>query len=545
MAVQVEDWVKYFPFSDPRAEQVTAINFALDSYTAGKRHVVLSCGTGVGKSAIGVTIARWLDANMPEEVGSGYAHGAYFLTTQKILQEQYIRDFSQTMRQVMSSANYTCKFHKSKGQSCAEGQRMLKVITDKSSPFFRSCAYNCVYKEEKRKFLEAHESITNFSYFMAETNYSGKLVPRSLLVVDEAHNADLELSKFVEIIISEKFATQVLKLDFPKTSTQKQAYKWISDVYEPKIKSHVNHSKKMIEQLGLGDRIKNDFIQVSRQFEMLDKHLSKLHQFMEIYDEENWIFNPIDALGQAMRKFEFKPVDISAYSEGMLFRNGRRSLMMSATILNYEAHKEMLGLKEEETAFLEIPSPFPSKNRPIFQFPIGNMSQGEIDRTLPKLVEAIKGILENHPNEKGIIHAHSYRIANYIKKNLRSKRILTHDTDNRDDILKKHLKSKEPTVLLSPSMSEGVDLRDDASRFQVICKVPYPYLGDKLVTKRMHKWKWWYPLQTAKVIVQSVGRSIRSETDHAVTYILDSNWGYFYSKHKDNFPKDFHECLTR
>ena len=524
MAVQVEDWVKYFPFSDPRAEQVTAINFALDSYTAGKRHVVLSCGTGVGKSAIGVTIARWLDANMPEEVGSGYAHGAYFLTTQKILQEQYIRDFSQTMRQVMSSANYTCKFHKSKGQSCAEGQRMLKVITDKSSPFFRSCAYNCVYKEEKRKFLEAHESITNFSYFMAETNYAGKLVPRSLLVVDEAHNADLELSKFVEIIISEKFTTQIMKLDFPKTATQKQAYKWISEVYEPKLKSHVSHSKKVVEQLGLGDRIKNDFVQVSRQLEMLDKHLSKLHRFMEIYDEENWVFNTIDAEGQALRKFEFKPIDIAAYSESMLFRNGRRSLMMSATILNYEAHKEMLGLKEEETAFLEIPSPFPSKNRPIFQFPIGNMSQGEIDRTLPKLVEAIKGILENHPNEKGIIHAHSYRIANYIKKNLRS---------------------KEPTVLLSPSMSEGVDLRDDASRFQVICKVPYPYLGDKLVTKRMHKWKWWYPLQTAKVIVQSVGRSIRSETDHAVTYILDSNWGYFYSKHKDNFPKDFHECLTR
>ena len=94
-------------------------------------------------------------------------------------------------------------------------------------------------------------------------------------------------------------------------------------------------------------------------------------------------------------------------------------------------------------------------------------------------------------------------------------------------------------------MTEGVDLRDDASRFQVICKVPYPYLGDKLVTKRMHKWKWWYPLQTAKVVVQSVGRSVRSETDHAVTYILDSNWGYFYSKNRDVFPEDFRNCLRK
>ena len=107
MTTKVEDWIKFFPFSDPREEQIRAVNFAIDSYTSGKRHVVLAGGTGVGKSAIGVTIARYLDANMPEEEGSGFAPGAYFLTTQKILQEQYIRDFSQTMRRVMSSANYT------------------------------------------------------------------------------------------------------------------------------------------------------------------------------------------------------------------------------------------------------------------------------------------------------------------------------------------------------------------------------------------------------------------------------------------------------
>jgi ATP-dependent DNA helicase DinG len=541
--VKTEDWIKYFPFSAPREEQVKAINFALDAYTSGKRHVVLSCGTGVGKSAIGVTVARWLNDNMPEKEDSGFSPGAYFLTTQKILQEQYMRDFSKSMRQVMSSANYNCKFQK--GHSCAEGQRMLKVVDDKASPFYKSCSFHCLYKEEKRRFIESHESVTNFSYFMAETNYSGKLIPRGLLVVDEAHNADLELSKFVEIIVSEKFSTQVLKLPFPEINTQKQAYRWIKEVYDPKLKSHVKHLESTIAALGLGDRIKNDFIQISRQYEMLDKHMCKLLRFMEIYDEDNWVFNSIEAQGQSLRKLEFKPVDVSTYAEPMLFRNGRRSLMMSATILNYDAHRAMLGLDETETAFLEAPSPFPIDNRPIFHFPIGNMSQGEIDRTLPKLAEAIKSILEQHPNDKGVIHAHSYKVVNYIKKHVKSKRILSHDSNDRDEVLRKHLRSKTPTVLLSPSMTEGVDLRDDASRFQVICKVPYPYLGDKLVTKRMHKWKWWYPLQTAKVVVQSVGRSVRSETDHAVTYILDSNWGHFYSKNRNVFPEDFRNCLKK
>ena len=102
-----------------------------------------------------------------------------------------------------------------------------------------------------------------------------------------------------------------------------------------------------------------------------------------------------------------------------------------------------------------------------------------------------------------------------------------------------------PTVLLSPSMQEGVDLKGDLSRFQILCKVPYPYLGDKLVKKRMNRWQWWYPLQTAKTIVQSVGRSVRSDTDSAVTYILDSDWERFYSRNKALFPKGFDDCIQK
>ena len=172
------------------------------------------------------------------------------------------------------------------------------------------------------------------------------------------------------------------------------------------------------------------------------------------------------------------------------------------------------------------------------------MSSKSIDATLPKIVQAVKMIMEEHKNEKGIIHCHSYKIANYLKKNIRSRRLLIHDSTNRDEMLAKHISSKGNTVLLSPSMTEGVDLKDDCSRFQILCKVPYPYLGDKLVKKRMHKWKWWYPLQTSKTIVQSVGRSIRHRDDHAVTYILDSDWDRFYSRSKKFFPEDFRKSIV-
>ena len=92
-------------------------------------------------------------------------------------------------------------------------------------------------------------------------------------------------------------------------------------------------------------------------------------------------------------------------------------------------------------------------------------------------------------------------------------------------------------------MTEGVDLKGELSRFQILCKIPYPYLGDKLIRKKMNKWKWWYPLQTAKTIIQAVGRSIRNKDDYATTYILDEDWFKFYGRNKNLFPQDFREAL--
>ena len=112
-------------------------------------------------------------------------------------------------------------------------------------------------------------------------------------------------------------------------------------------------------------------------------------------------------------------------------------------------------------------------------------------------------------------------------------------------MLRKHMNSKKPTVLLSPSMTEGVDLKGDLSRFQIICKVPYPYLGDPIIRKRMAKNAKWYPMKTAMSIVQSYGRSVRTMEDSAITYILDSDWRRFYSKNRDVFPAGFGKSIVR
>ena len=264
-----------------------------------------------------------------------------------------------------------------------------------------------------------------------------------------------------------------------------------------------------------------------------------------MYDKDNWVYNLVEAYGRKGRRLEFKPVDVSPYTDGMLFNKGEKVILMSATILDKHAFCESLGISSDDACFISVPSPFPAGSRPVVSVPVGKMSYREIESTLPKLRDMIKQLIDQHPNEKGIIHCHTYKIANYLKKNIKSRRLLVHSSDNRDEVLQKHISSNTATVLLTPSMTEGVDLKDDLSRFQILCKIPYPYLGDKIVKKRMHKWKWWYSLQTAKSIIQSIGRSVRNEKDFAVTYILDSDWIQFYSRNKDLFPSDFHDCYKK
>jgi len=543
----VFQYTQHFPYTTIRQQQDEAIDFALSSFLSDKkRFVVIEAGTGVGKSAIGLTVARYLTNNVPNSAGL-FESGSYFLTTQKMLQEQYTQDFGGfqgPMKSIKSSANYTCRFNKK--SSCGESLRALRTA-EKGSRFWKACTFNCVYRNAKESFLKSPEGVTNFPYFLAETQYAGKLTPRQVLIIDEAHNVDSQLSKFIEITISNRFCKSFLNFEIPKGLTSAKYVKWIEEKYVPTIVSKLKHLEKMLEKyVGLTEKIKSgEFASIAKKFEIMDKHVCKVRRFLKLYNSENWVMNEIAADGRSGRKIEFKPIDIAPFAHEHLYDFGEFVVLMSATILDKSAFLESVGIPEDQAAFISLASPFPVENRPIMYSGIGKMSSKAIDETLPKMVQAVKAILDQHKKEKGIIHCHSYKVANYIKRNIRSTRLLIHNSENREAVLEKHKKAKKPTVLISPSMTEGVDLKEDLSRFQIICKVPYPYLGDKLVRKKMNKWKWWYPLQTAKTIVQAAGRSVRSKDDTAVTYILDSDFDIFYNRNRRMFPESFKESLQR
>ena len=137
--------MSFFPFDTPRDQQVEAIELARLAFDNDKKFVIIEAGTGVGKSAIGVALNRLIlsEEGRSYKQSGEWGNGAYFLTTQKILQEQYVNDFSD-MLSLKSSSNYQCRFHRK--NSCADSLRALSCA-DKKSKFFKTCAFNCTYKK--------------------------------------------------------------------------------------------------------------------------------------------------------------------------------------------------------------------------------------------------------------------------------------------------------------------------------------------------------------------------------------------------------------
>ena len=175
------------------------------------------------------------------------------------------------------------------------------------------------------------------------------------------------------------------------------------------------------------------------------------------------------------------------------------------------------------------------------------LSAKTMNESLPNIVKVLDNLLSVHKNDKGIIHTTSYSQVQFIKNNLSktnlARLIETNPKFDRNEMILKHSESTNPTVLISPSMFLGVDLKDDLSRFQVIVKVPYPDLTDKKVSVLKQRNPKWYEWNTILRLIQAYGRSVRNADDYANTYILDSSVSFLLKNGKEMIPKWFSEAI--
>jgi len=271
---------------------------------------------------------------------------------------------------------------------------------------------------------------------------------------------------------------------------------------------------------------------------------------------QNWVVwglrkaTTLDAYGggaSSVEEVTFQPLEVAVFTS-QLFEAAESVLLMSATVFSEALLCRTLGIPEERAEFIRVAdSTFPVENRRIHAMNIAQLSWSTMSASMDGIAKAVDAIMDRHAGERGVVHTTSYQqardIIERVSERNRARLVTTEGSRARTELLQTH-GATGASVLISPSLYQGVDLKDDLSRFQVIVKVPYSDLSDKRTQVKMQRDRGWYDWQTALRLVQTYGRSVRSETDTAVTYVLDSNFPGFIRAHRELFPQYFLEALS-
>ena len=508
-----------FPFARYRAGQREALDAARSAFADGRRVVVVEAPTGAGKSAIAVTMAR-------------EAPSAYLLTGQKILQDQYQRDFDD-LAVVKGRANYPCLVAPTHAGDapCLAGRT------------FPACTA-CSYFRAKHHAIASRRALLNYAYFLHELNTTGHFGERDLLVLDEAHNVEAMLLAFVQLSVGDAALERAgVDARVPGFVEGEVAYDF-AERLRPLVDERAHAVARTLDASALAPEREGEMLRAQRWLDTTARRLDWL--LLSRDDGVEWVVeHRLERTGGA--NLTFKPVTVAPFAEELLFAHGRRILMLSATVLDPTTFLRGLGIAPEETAVVQVASNFPIERRPLILRPVARLTRHRLDEELPRLVAEVIEIMRDHDAEKGVVHTHSYRIADAIERALPSdlrRRVIAHrDAAGRDAALEQHLREPAPTILLSPSMTEGLDLAGDLARWQVICKLPYPSLGDPQVAARSKVDQGWYDWRTSLTLVQAYGRAVRSEDDHAVTYLLDADAGKFLDRQRRRLPAWFLDAV--
>jgi Rad3-related DNA helicase len=532
-----DDLLAHFPpGAIPRAEQVRVLDDLAGALAEGggedeTRVFVIEAPPGVGKSHLAMTLARW----------SG---DAYLLTSQKLLQDQYEREFGDALQLVKGRENYLCERY-------PPPARMTTSQGLCRRPRGPMC--QCPYARAKLAALHGPIFCTNTTYFLTLRQWQREqLRRRKLLVIDEAHNLESQLVR----VFTVSFSPDQMKLWFNGALPRLPS----ADEYRLLFEDHV---VRLDAELGLIDRrleslrpplLAADLLTypltaeeqaLLEQRDHLESALARLHFFVDAQDTE-WVVRYPPDLAATL---ELVPLTVGPMAAHLLWDAADVVVLSSAFMGRREVIAGYFGLPAEGLQTFESGSPFPVERRLIEYRPVGPLSKATLGELEPALFADVAAILTHHHDEKGLVHAASYAAARRLLAHLAERApehmrrvIFVESSDAKARALEHHRISPVPTVLLSPSLREGVDLPDDFLRFQIVTKMPYPDLGDPWTAARRQRDPRWYALETAKALVQAYGRSCRHAGDYGITYILDAQFARFVQRYRPLLPAWFREA---
>lgn len=578
---EIKEYIQHvFPFKKTgfRDNQESVILNIVKNYFQEKKFAILEAPTGAGKSVIAYTalkVIRQFDNGYRmvknkegvEENKKQYSgpHSLIAVHT-RALQIQYATTFPDVPL-IWSGANYPCAVEPTNDRmywGCGECPKKRCVKYDV-----------CDYANAQEEFLSAEMGITNYSYYL-----HAPFVKPFVCVIDEAHNLEDVLCDWAKVELSTKYLTDLLLrlINVGKASTgdaddiiklvksmiflndKKNGWleelrtlaKNVSDTSSPlflRIEAELEEHRKSFsdpKSLTKEKRIHLQFLERSHKyFRNLIRNLNPIRTL-----QTEWVISnrmeEENKKGKVYPKVEIKPLFINEISNTRLFKHTHFFLFMSATICGPDVFMKYLGIPKEKSVFYQLPSTFPKENRPVYSFvDIGKFTYDNRETVRPDFLKWIDKLLAGQfAGVRGIVHSVSYENADYIKAN--STQIHRMEFPVSDDLLDivNIMERRPDQVIVSPSVVEGLDLKDDLARFAIFMKVPYQSLGDKWIKARVGKDDAWYSRTAVIKIIQGSGRGTRSKDDHSTTFILDSKFLDLWKRYNEFFPEWYRESVT-
>ena len=385
--------------------------------------------------------------------------------------------------------------------------------------------HKCTYHNDRRDALINKFAALNYNMFFSLPNHIKK---RQFLICDEAAELEDQLVKEFSCDINFEMLKRMDILVRPFYSKNSaNVIKWINNLL-------LDLSDKIDQLRDISSSNTNNkkfIIETRRQLVGIRNLHSKLSLIIDTWNDSEYLFET------SKDGITFMPLKVNKLSNH-LFKYADKVILMSATIIDPSNFCKSLGI--DKFKYVEAESSFDAKNAPIYCTTKVKLNYHNLKRSLPKIVKQIKQICEFHKNDKGIIHTHNNTITSFLSNQLTDERFLAREPGvNNEMIIEQHLANPAPTVLVSPSLSRGVDLKDNLARFQIIVKAPYLPTKDKRIERLMKDDFNWYSNKMLCSVIQSCGRGVRSKKDYCTTYILDGAVVESVVNNKHKLPKYF------
>ncbi len=533
-----------FPAPSYRGTQEQALGDIRDAFGAGNDVVLVRAPTGSGKSLLARAIAGC--AKTVGEAAPSEPSGAYYTTPQvSQLDDVAADDLLADLNVIRGKSNYTC---------ILPDERDTPV---NQAPCVRERGYDCSVKHRCPYFsdraIASNREIAamTLAYFM-QTAGSEVFRTRDVVVIDEAHGLAEWAEMYATIQLGPRTVPFWDQLRVPEIEGLDRAVRYAAALSQ----QCTNRKDELLTQESLSPG-------EVRERDRLQELIGELDWFVSDYrDPESattWLVDQSEPQSAPAETDDgdpqggpltIKPMDPERYLQHTVWDRGNKFALLSATILNKEAFCRQVGLDPAAVALVDVPHTFPVEHRPLYDVTQGKMTYEHRSETIPKIARTIVRIMQHHPEEKGLIHAHSYdiqeRLADLLADFGVGDRVRTHSRDDRDADLESWKATDDPDVFLSVKMEEALDLKGDLCRWQVLCKAPFLNTSDSRVAHRLEAGQWaWYFRTALRTVIQACGRVVRAPDDHGATYLADSSLLDVFERARTDMPDWFAEQVDR